>query len=63
MWIDEQGVHAIIPGDQPDPQMLKRMSAAFQQKLRNSPLYQQLIDAYGPAKAEAIILQCQAELR
>jgi hypothetical protein len=63
MWIDEQGVHTLIPGDRPDPQTLKRMSETFQQKLRNSPLYQQLIDAYGPVKAEEIILQCQAQLR
>jgi hypothetical protein len=63
MWIDEQGVHTLIPGDRPDPQTLKRMTEAFQQKLRNSPLYQQLVDAHGPVKAEELILQCQAELR
>ena len=63
VWIDDQGVHAILPGERPDPQMLQRMSEAFQQKLRDSPMYQQLVDAHGPVKAEKIIQQCRAELR
>lgn len=63
MWIDQQGLHLAIPGDQPDPQLLQRLSETFQQKLRDSPLYQQLVDAYGPAEAEKIIQQCRAQLR
>lgn len=63
MWIDQQGLHLAIPGDQPDPQLLQRLSETFQQKLRDSPLYRQLVDAYGPAEAEKIIQQCRAQLR
>ena len=64
LWIDDQGVHALLPGQTaPDAQMLQRMSETFQQKLRQSPLYQKLVQEYGVVKAEQIIQQCRAELR
>ena len=63
MWIDEQGVHAMIPGEKPDEETLTRMTKVYQQKIRQSPLFDEMVKTYGAAEAEALLLQCRAELR
>lgn len=63
MWIDDQGIHAILPGEKPDAETLERMSIAFQQKIRNSPMFVELVNTYGLAKAEELLAQCRAQLQ
>ena len=63
MWIDEQGVHAIVPGERPDAETLKHMTKVYQQNIRQSPLFDEMVKTYGAAEAEAILLKCRAELR
>jgi hypothetical protein len=61
MWMDEQGIHAILPGDKPDAETLERMTIAFQQKIRNSPMFAEMVKTYGQAKAEELLSQCRAQ--
>lgn len=62
MWMDEEGVHAIFPGAPPDTATLERMSEQVQQKLRESPLFDELIKKYGRFRAEELLKECRAKL-
>jgi hypothetical protein len=62
MWMDEEGVHAIFPGEPPDAQTLERMTEQFQQKLRESPLFDGLVKKYGRFRAEELLKECRAKL-
>ena len=63
MWLDEQGIHALIPGERPDAERLERMTREYQNRIRQSPMFDELVRTYGPVQAEAILQQCRAELR
>lgn len=63
MWMDEQGVHAIFPGQPPDAQTLERMTEIFQRKIRESPLFDELVKQFGQSRAEEILRECQAKLQ
>jgi hypothetical protein len=39
------------------------MTSVFQEKLRHSPLWDELVKQYGAEKAEEILQGCRAELR
>ena len=60
---DHDGLHSLVPGDAPTPQQLDEMSRVYQQKIRQSPLWQQMLDEFGPAEAERLLKQFRAELR
>jgi len=63
LWMDEGGVHAMLPGRKPDAEMLERMTRAYQEKIRKSPLWDEMVRQFGAAKAEALLRQFRAELR
>jgi hypothetical protein len=63
MWMDDQGIHAILPGEKPDAETLERMTIAFQQKIRNSPMFVEMVNTYGQAKAEELLSQCRAQFQ
>lgn len=60
-WMDEGGVHALLPGEQPPPEFLELLTENFQRELRNSPLWDQIVREFGEEEAEKIIKQCQAK--
>ena len=63
MWIDEQGVHAIFPGEEPDEESLERMTLEYQRQIRQSPLFAEMVKWYGRFKAEQLVKECKAKLR
>jgi hypothetical protein len=63
LWMDEEGVHAMLPGAKPDAETLERMSRAYQEKIRNSPLWDEMVRQFGAAKAEELLGQFRAEVR
>jgi hypothetical protein len=36
-WIDEDGLHALLPGTAPDRQMLEELTRRYHQHIRRSP--------------------------
>ena len=52
MWLDKQGVHAIIPGEKPDAATLERMTLDYQNRIRQSPMFDEMVNVYGLARAE-----------
>ena len=61
-WTDQDGLHTLVPGDAPTPEQLDEMCRIYQQKIRQSPLWQQMLDEFGPAEAERLLKQFRAEL-
>ena len=60
-WPADDGIHMLLPGV-PAPELLKELSRSFQEQLRRSPLWNELIDQYGQERAEQILQQCRAQL-
>ncbi len=62
-WIDDDGVHAVVPGKAPSPEMLEKMTRQYQKSIRDSPMWDQMVDQFGKKKAEELLKKCKAELR
>ena len=62
-WIDQDGVHTLLPGTPPDQQALQRMTGVYQEQIRKSPLWDEMVREFGRQKAEELLKQCRAELR
>lgn len=60
MWMDEQGMHAIVPGS-PDADTFERMTELYQQNIRNSPMWDEMVRQFGIEKAERLLKQCRAQ--
>lgn len=63
LWLEDDGCHAILPGSPPSPEQLERASKIYQEKIRNSPLWDQMVAQFGPAKAEELLKQFRVEIR
>lgn len=62
-WTDDDGLHTLVPGETPRAEQLDEMSRVYQQKIRQSPLWQEMLDEFAPAEAERLLKQFRAELR
>jgi hypothetical protein len=62
-WMDDDGLHALLPGTPPDQKTLERMTELYQEQIRNSPMWDEMVREFGPEKAEELLRQCRAELR
>jgi hypothetical protein len=63
-WTEADGsMHAILPGDAPDEARLERLSKTYQDSIRNSPMWADMVKEFGEAKAEKLLAQCRAEVR
>ncbi len=63
MQVSVDGIHALLPGAPPDARMLEQMTRAYQEQIRKSSLWNEMVREFGPQKAEALLKQCRAELR
>ena len=50
-----------VPGV-PPPGLADEMTARFQKDIRNSPLWDQMVDEFGAEKAEELLLQFKARI-
>lgn len=60
MWLDEHGMHAMIPGI-PDPETFEQLTQLYQQKIRNSPLWDEMVSEFGLEKAEQLLKEFRAQ--
>jgi hypothetical protein len=61
--MDEEGMHVVSKGQRPSIQEQERMTAAYQQKIRKSPLWKQMVRDYGQEQAEEMLKEFQVEVR
>lgn len=63
VWLEDDGVHALLPGENPSPEELETLSRRYQEEIRGSPLWDKMLKEYGPQEAERILLKCRVEVR
>ena len=62
-WLDQEGIHAILPGAAPSPEMLEEATRSYQRAIRQSPMWDEMVRKFGKKKAEELLKRCKAELR
>lgn len=62
-WQADDGFHMLVPGAPPTPEMLEEMTRHYQEQLRHSPVWEEMVKKYGKEKAEELLQECRAELR
>jgi hypothetical protein len=63
MWQEGNEFHLVGRGKPPNAKMLEQMTNNFREGIRNSPMWQQMVDEFGPERAEELLLQIRAEVR
>lgn len=61
VWLDEEGLHALFPGKPPSEEFLDLLTENFQRELRNSPMWDQMVEQFGEEEAEKLLKQCRAK--
>ncbi len=59
---ESDGLHALVPGVPPSPEMLDEMTRLYQQNIRNSPLWEEMVKQFGEEEAERILREFQVKL-
>jgi hypothetical protein len=62
-WADNDGIHFAGPGSPPSPEQLKKMTKEYQKQIRNSPLWDEMVQKYGKKEAEKLLKEFKAEVR
>jgi hypothetical protein len=62
-WMGSDGVHAVMPGPAPSVEQLDEMTQEYQAQIRMSPLWEEIVKAYGEAQAKEILKGFRVELR
>jgi hypothetical protein len=62
-WQAKDGFHALLPGSPPTPEKLEELTKQYQENIRNSPMWGEMVGKFGRAKAEELLKECRVELR
>jgi hypothetical protein len=62
-WMQEDEIHAFIPGKPLSGEMIAAINREFQNQLRKSPLWQQMVERFGEEEAEELLTECRMQLR
>jgi hypothetical protein len=57
MWSSDEGVHALAFGQPPTASQVASMTTAYQQQIRDSPLWDQMVKKFGEQKAAEMLKQ------
>jgi hypothetical protein len=60
LGLDDRGLHYLVPG-RPESDTFERMTGVYQQNIRRSPLWDQMVKKFGVEKAEELLKQCRVE--
>jgi len=61
-WTGDGDIQTIMKGDRPSPEKLEEMEKAYQNKIRQSPMWDEMVKKYGKAEAEKLLLQCKVKI-
>jgi hypothetical protein len=60
-WLDQDGFHFFGPGKPPTTEEYEEMTRAYREKIRNSPLWTDMVRQFGKKKAEELLLECKVK--
>jgi hypothetical protein len=62
-WMDKERLHALLPGEPPSAEMMAVFNDNFRKELRNSPLWDEMVEKFGAEEAEKLLKQVKIELK
>jgi hypothetical protein len=62
MWMGEEGMHAIGAGQPPSLLETAAMTEAYQQRIRNSPLWEKMVREFGEPRALEMLKEFKVEI-
>ena len=62
-WTENDSYHAIIEGVRPTAAQLSEMSKIFQENIRNSAIFMELIEQFGYNQAEKLLQEFKVKLQ
>ena len=63
-WEDATGIHtSFVASGEPPPSAAEQMTEEFQKRIRNSPIWKQMVEQFGEKEAENLLKQCKAEVK
>ena len=62
-WVEKDGIHALLPGHAPSQEELESLSREYRAEVRQSPLWDLMVNEYGHDAAERLLLTFRAEVR
>ncbi len=60
-WMADDGMHVIAPGGLSSPDELEKMTKKYQKTIRNSPIWDEMVQQYGKEKAEELLKEFQVK--
>jgi hypothetical protein len=61
-WMGKDGLHMVAPGLPPKPEELSRMTEQYQEQIRNSPIWYEMVRQFGQEKAEELLKEFRVDL-
>ena len=61
-WTEKGDIQTIMKGERPSPEKLEEMEKAYQNKIRQSPMWDMLVKEHGKVEAEKLLLQCKVKI-
>ena len=58
----ENGITFAIPGDKPLPEEVEKITKAYQEEIRNSPIWGEMVKEFGEEKASEMLKECKAKI-
>lgn len=62
-WMEKDGLHALLPGEKPSEEEVRKMTERYRRELRKSPLFKQWVQQYGKKRAVEMLKECRVEIR
>jgi hypothetical protein len=62
-WMDKEGLHALLPGEPPSEEVMAVFNENFRKELRNSPMWDEMVEKFGAEEAEKLLMQVKVELK
>lgn len=62
-WMDDEGLHVFLPGEAPSGELLEQLTEQYQQNIRNSALWDEIVRRFGPEEAERILKEFRIEVQ
>ncbi len=60
-WMENDGMHVVSPDGPSTPQELEKMTKEYQKNVRNSPMWDEMVQQYGKEKAEELLKEFQVK--
>ena len=62
-WLESDGIHAFVAGVAPSPEAFEEASKRYQENIRKSPLWDEMVRQVGEKEAERMLLEFRVEVR